>query len=162
MKGRVFQINIKPQTGHDRGIPKSPVNSVRITKNGPEGDHNKYRAEELASDPDQAVLLFTLEMIRELNDEGWPVRPGDIGENITTEGLDYGALSPGSVYVIGDAIVEITKACVPCRNLAILPYVGTEKQKEFISTLIDRRGWYARVVREGMVHKGDAIEDTTR
>ncbi len=162
MKSRVFQINIKPQTGYERGLPKSPVSFARVTKNGLEGDYNRYRTEELASDPDQAVLIFTLEMIRELNDEGWPIRPGDIGENITMEGLDYGLLSPGNVYEIGDAIVEITKPCAPCRNLAILPYVGAGKQKEFIGTLVGRRGWYARVVREGMISQGDMIENTTR
>jgi MOSC domain-containing protein YiiM len=158
MEGRVFQINIKPQTGNQRGLPKSPVDFAQIRETGLEGDYNMYRAEKLAGDANQAVLLFPLEMIRKLNDEGWLIQPGDIGENITSEGLDYDTFSPDSKYIIGNAVVELTKPCPPCRSLTILPYVGQEKLKEFMQTLLNRRGWFARVVKEGIVRTGDIIK----
>lgn len=136
----VYQVNIKSRTPAQRGLPKSPVTSALIRKDGLEGDYNRYRSERLNDDPDQAVLLYPVEMIKRLNEEGWPVAPGGLGENITTEGLADVAFTPGSVYQAGKAIVEVTKPCDPCRNLSVLPYVGNERKKEFIRALINRRG----------------------
>ena len=158
MEGRIYQVNIKLRTPGQRGLPKSYVSAARIRKDGLEGDYNRYRSERLGSDPDQAVLLYPVEMIRRLDEEGWPVGPGDLGENITTEGLAYSAFAPGSVYQAGEAVVEVTKPCDPCRNLSVLPYVGQERKKEFIKALVNRRGWYARVLREGLIRAGDPIE----
>ena len=103
-------------------------------------------------------MLYPLEMILRLNEEGWPVEPGDLGENITTEGLDYSAFTAGGLYEVGEALLEVTKPCVPCSNLAALPYVGEARKREFIRALVNRRGWYARVLREGRVRPGDRVE----
>jgi hypothetical protein len=84
LPGRVHQINMKPLTQGERGLPKKPVKEVQVTKAGLDGDFNKYRHEKKNDDPDSAVLLMPLETIRQLNEEGWPIRPGDIGENFTT------------------------------------------------------------------------------
>jgi MOSC domain-containing protein YiiM len=104
-----------------------------------------------------AVLLMPLEMIRELNREGWPIRPGDIGENITSEGLPYDSFAPGRRYRVGDAELEVSKACTPCDNLYLLPYVGVSRGPEFLKVMLDRRGWYLWVRRAGRVRRGDAI-----
>jgi MOSC domain-containing protein YiiM len=158
MEGRIYQVNIKSRTPGRRGLPKSPVTSAQVRKDGLEGDYNRYRSERLGGDLDQAVLLYPVEMIRRLNEEGWPVKAGDLGENITTEGLADVAFIRGSIYRVGEAILELTKPCDPCRNLSVLPYVGNERKKEFIKTLIGRRGWYARVLKEGIVRAGDRVE----
>ena len=44
-------------------------------------------------------------------------------------------------------------------NLSVLPYVGEEKVNDFIKTLVRRRGWYAEVMQEGIIKKGDSIEE---
>jgi MOSC domain-containing protein YiiM len=155
--GRVYQINVKPMTPGARGLPKISVGSASITKNGVDGDFNVYRHEELDDDPDSAVLLMPLETLQKLNGEGWPIRPGDIGENITTEGIPYNEFSPSRKFVLGSVEVQVSRACTPCDNLFLLPYVGREKGPEFLKVMLGRRGWYARVLREGRVRKGDAI-----
>jgi MOSC domain-containing protein YiiM len=157
--GRVFQINLKPETPGSRGLPKYPVPSVLITRSGVEGDHNVYRHEELGDDPDSAVLLMPLETLNALNDEGWPIKPGDIGENITTEGIPYDQFQPGRTFAVGGARVQISRACDPCANLYLLPYVGEEKGPAFLKTMLGRRGWYARVTGEGTVRTGDTITE---
>ena len=43
-------------------------------------------------------------VIDDLNDEGWPVSPGDLGENITTAGLNQNELYPGNKIKIGNAM----------------------------------------------------------
>jgi MOSC domain-containing protein YiiM len=105
------------------------------------------------------LLVLPLETIRELNAEGWAVQVGDLGENITTAGIPYRSFAPGKTYAVGRAEIQITKRCDPCTNLYLLPYVGETKGPEFLKVMSGRRGWYASVLREGLIAEGDSIED---
>ncbi len=157
--GSVHQINIKPKTSGEHGLPKNPVDSVKVTRAGLAGDFNLFRQERLGGDPDSAVLLMPLETILELNAEGWSVRAGDLGENFTTAGIPYDGFSPGKAFRLGDAVVEVSRACDPCKNLYLLPYIGEANGPNFVKVMHGRRGWYARVRTEGTVRRGDAIEE---
>ena len=157
MTGRILQINVKPRTPGSHGLPKTPVDSVMVTKHGLEGDFNVYRHEELNDDPDSAVLLVPTETLQEFNSEGWAVKPGDIGENFTTVGIRYAEFAPGRGFDLGGARVQISRACEPCDNLFLLPYVGRENGPRFLKVMLGRRGWYARVLKEGGVRAGDQI-----
>jgi MOSC domain-containing protein YiiM len=157
--GVVHQINVKPRIPGEHGLPKRPVESVLVTKGGLAGDFNLYRQEELGGDPDSAVLLMPLETILQLNAEGWPVKIGDLGENFTTAGIPYGRFSPRKAFRVGEAVVEVSRACNPCKNLYLLPYISASKGPNFIKVMLGRRGWYARVRREGKVRRGDTIEE---
>lgn len=157
--GIVHQINIKPETRGEHGLPKNPVESVEVTRAGLAGDFNLFRQEKLDGDPDSAVLLMPLETILQLNAEGWLVRAGDLGENFTTAGIPYDRFSPGKAFRMGGAVVEVSRACNPCKNLYLLPYVGEANGPKFIRVMHGRRGWYARVRTEGAVRRGDAIEE---
>jgi MOSC domain-containing protein YiiM len=156
--GRVRSLHRKPETGAEHGLPKPAVMEIRIGTGGVEGDFNRYRHEEQHDEPNQAVLLMPIEMIRTLNSEGWPIHEGDFGENVTTEGIPYEEFHPGDRFRVGEAVVEVTKPCVPCTNLYLLPYIGEKKGPGFLKTMVDRRGWYASVVHEGRVRAGDRIE----
>ncbi len=101
-------------------------------------------------------------MIATLNAEGWSIQPGHIGKNLTTQGIPYDLFAVGKKYAIGEVLLQISKPCTPCRNLHILPYVGEQKVPAFIKTLVNRRGWYARVLREGHIKKGDHISEITQ
>lgn len=160
-EGRVYRLHLKPETPGERGLPKHPVDKVRLTHRGLEGDFNRYRHEERHDDEDMAVLLMPREMIEQLNREGWPVRPGDLGENITTEGVAYDQYVVGDRLVVGDAEVVVTKLCQPCAYLHLLPYVGERRGPEFVRTMVNRRGWYVRVLREGEVRLGDTLYPTS-
>jgi MOSC domain-containing protein YiiM len=134
------------------------VDQIRISAGGVEGDFNRYRHEEQRDEPMQAVLLMPVETLRTLNSEGWPIQEGDIGENITTEGIPYEEFHPGDRFRVGNALLQISKPCVPCTNLYLLPYVGESKGPGFLKTMLDRRGWYASVIHGGVVRSGDVIE----
>ncbi len=59
--------------------------------------------------------LIHAELFDELAQRGFSVAPGEMGENITTGGLDLLALPQGARLHIGpDAIVEITGLRNPC------------------------------------------------
>ncbi|MGI0070613.1 MAG: MOSC domain-containing protein [Thermoplasmata archaeon] len=156
--GHVYRLHRKPETPGERGLPKQPVAEARVTPEGLEGDHNVYRHDVAQDDPAMAVLIMPLEAIQQLNREGWPVRPGDLGENVTTVGVPYDWFVPGLRVRVGEILLEVSKACTPCDNLYLLPYVGTERGPEFLKVMLDRRGWYARVVEGGRVRTGDRIE----
>jgi MOSC domain-containing protein YiiM len=157
-RGRVAGLHVKAEVPSERGLPKPPVDAVRVLRSGLAGDFNRFRHEERHDDERMAVLFIPEETLGELNREGWPVRPGDLGENVLTSGVPYDAFVPGYAVHLGEAVLEVTKPCTPCDNLYLLPYVGPTRGPEFLKTMLDRRGWYARVVREGTVRRGDPIE----
>ena len=166
MNGRVVQINRKPETPGQHGLPKHPVQTIHVSHHGLDGDFNRFRRDVKADDPGRAVMLLPLETIQQLNDEGWPVKPGDMGENITTEGIRYDDFVIGAQYKLGEVIIQIAEPCIACKYLESLPYVTETRGVEFITTLtrlergllVNRRGWYAAVVEEGTIFQGDAIE----
>jgi MOSC domain-containing protein YiiM len=148
---KVLQLNIKPKTPGEFGLPKQAVPELRITSTGAEGDYNHYRATTLKGDPDQAILLVTQELLSQLRAEGWPVEPGHLGENITLDRVSESELRPGTRVRVAEVVLEVTKPCDPCTELHSLPYVGARRGKEFVRALVNRRGWYARVLVPGMV-----------
>ncbi|MGH9340262.1 MAG: MOSC domain-containing protein [Acidobacteriota bacterium] len=150
---------MKPETSGERGLPKYPVESAQVTEKGLISDFNRWREEMRPDDyMDQAILLMPLEMIRELNRQGWPIQPGDLGENVTTSGIDYADFKIGHRYQLGpEVLIQISKACLPCRILHVLPYIGVQIGPEFVKVLKDRRGWYARVLKGGRIRRGDVI-----
>lgn len=148
---KIHQINLKPNRANEHGIPKTSVISAILSKSGIEGDYNNYRTIKKDQNPDMAVLVYPIETIHKLNDEGWPIMPGDMGENFTISGIPHSHFSPNQQYQIGESLIEISFECDPCQNLSVLPYVGKTKINEFIKTLMHRRGWYARVLKEGLI-----------
>jgi len=155
---KVIQINVKPNVPGEHGLPKISVKNVLVSKMGLDGDYNNYRTDKKNRDPDMAVLLYPKETIEELNKEGWPIQKGDVGENFTIEGIQHSHFSSGQQFQLGECKLEISFECDPCHYLAVLPYVGEEKLHSFIKSLTHRRGWYAKVIKEGRVSTGDIIQ----
>jgi sulfite oxidase len=158
LEGRIVQLNIKPRDGRSRGLPKRPVPEIFVTPEGVQGDFNRWRTEKAAGDPDQAVLLLSEETMAELRAEGWPVQPGDLGENLTVAGLPADTLRPGVRVRVGEVVLEVSKACDPCMILQTLPYVGLKRGPEFLRTMAGRRGWFARVLQGGTIRSDAAVE----
>lgn len=155
----VAGVFVKPRVAGEYGLPKHLVDGADVLASGLRDDYNNYRQEELHGDPDSAVLLLTEGILETLRSEGWPVRPGDLGENLLLRGVAYDELAPRrELQVGGELRLATTRACDPCRRLETLPYVGEEKGPDFRRTMLGRRGWYARVIRPGRVQVGDAVE----
>ena len=155
---RVHSLHVKAKTAGEHGLPKHPVREATLGAEGFVGDYNNYRQAKDKGDPGHAVLLMSIELLTTLGKEGWPVAPGDLGENATLEGFAYDTLAVGDRIALGNEIViEIAEACDPCRKLSVLPYVGDAKVVEFIKTTLGRRGWYARVITGGRVRQDDHV-----
>jgi len=157
MQGKVYQLNMKHPMPNQRGLPKNKVNYINITFNGAKGDYNKFRQEKRKGTKDRALLIMPLEMITILNEEGWTIHSGDLGENITTEGIPYNNFTPQQIYQIGQAQIQISEPCTPCKNLQLIPIIGGQRVKEFMQTIKGRRGWYASVLKEGIIYPNDLV-----
>jgi MOSC domain-containing protein YiiM len=158
MRPMVLQLNVKSKTPGEYGLPKTPVAELRITSAGAEGDYNHYRATTLNGDRDQAILLVTQELLSQLRSEGWPVEPGHLGENITLDQVSEAELRPGTRVRVAEVLLEVTKPCDPCTELHSLPYVGARRGAEFVRSLVNRRGWYARVLVPGVVRVNAPVQ----
>ena len=121
MAGAVKQINVKARTPGERGLPKGSVDSAFVGRGGLVGDFNVYRHEEIEDDPDSAVLIMPVETIEELNSEGWPVKPGDLGENLTTSGIPYSSFSVGKTFTAGKVGSRFQGPATPATTCSSFP-----------------------------------------
>ncbi|MDT0303854.1 MOSC domain-containing protein [Streptomonospora wellingtoniae] len=106
---------------------KPGAESVRLLEGlGVEGDAHmgatvRHRSR-VARDPSQPNLrqvhLIPAELHDELRASGFDVHPGDLGENVTTRGLDLLSLPAAALLSLGpDAVVEVTGLRNPCRQI---------------------------------------------
>lgn len=157
--GRLVQINVSPG-----GVPKFPVAEAHVSFDRVAGD--SWNDTEHHGLPGQAICLFSLEVIAELAAEGYPLFPGALGENFTTDGIDYRRIRPGDRYRVGnDVEIRITKVRRPCRTIAVYgngilraTYDAEVKAGNTSSPRWGRSGFYADVLKEGIVRPGDTIE----
>ena len=132
------------------GMPKLPIESAKVTVDGVEGDWQKNR--KYHGGPNRAICIYSVELYDWLNEQGIPLEHGSIGENFTTQGLDLQKLAKGDRLRVGsDCVVEITDVRIPCGQLK-------KWDTDLPELIVGRSGWVAKVVKEGVVRKGDTIE----
>jgi MOSC domain-containing protein YiiM len=148
---RIFQINAS-----SGGVPKPGIHTATVNELGITID--KQRDLKHHGGPERALCLYSLEQILALQQEGHPIFPGAVGENITTYGIDLGRIEPGTRLRLGSQVlIEITSYTTPCSNIA-----AAFDDDEFIR--ISQKvnpGWsrlYARVISHGAISVGDVIE----
>jgi len=135
---------------------------------GVEGDAHagttvKHRSR-VARDPMEPNLrqvhLIHAELHDELRGAGFVVAPGQMGENITTQGVDLLGLPTGTRLRLGDeAIVEITGLRNPCAQLEQIKagLMAAVLDRDEQGNLIRKAGVMAVVIAGGIVRTGDAI-----
>ena len=146
----LYQISVS-----DGGVPKSAVPDAQVTVDGLAGD--RQRNSRIHGGPDRAVCLYSLEVITALRAEGHAITPGASGENLTIAGLEWAAIRPGDVLIIGSAVrLEILSYTSPCRFNAQWflhgDYSRISQQRHPGSSRL-----YARVLCEGPVRRGDPV-----
>ncbi len=159
-------IGVHRAPGHD--FSKTTSSSITLLAGlGVEGDAHmgaqvKHRSR-VQRDPTQPNLrqvhLIASELLDEVNAKGYEVSPGDLGENITTAGLDLISLPVGASLRIGDAVLALTGLRNPCPQIKNF---GEGLQSEMIGRdengkLLLKTGVMAVVLRGGEVAAGDEI-----
>ena len=148
---------------------KQPVESLTlIARLGVEGDAHagvtvKHRSR-VARDPSQPNLrqlhLLHAEIFDELVPHGFALKPGDIGENVTTRGIDLLGLGTGTRLCLGtEAIVEITGLRNPCAQLDHFQpgLMAAMLGRDEAGGLIRKSGVMAIVLQGGVLRAGDPI-----
>ncbi len=135
---------------------------------GVEGDAHmgvtvKHRSR-VKADPAQPNLrqvhLVHYELFDEVAKKGFSVNPGDVGENITTAGIDLLALPRDTVLKIGvTAAVQITGLRNPCKQLDNFQdgLMAATLDTDTEGNLIRKAGIMGIVLEGGRVKVGDEI-----
>ena len=103
------------------------------------------------------------ELFAELAAQGFTLAPGDMGENVTTAGIDLLALPVGTILRLGDsAEIAVTGLRNPCAQLDkfAVGLMAATLGRDAEGTLIRKAGIMATVRRGGTVRPGDAIAVT--
>ncbi|HWA48751.1 MAG TPA: MOSC domain-containing protein [Dongiaceae bacterium] len=150
-------------------MSKRPALSIRLIAGlGVEGDAHagvtvKHRSR-VARDPTQPNLrqvhLIHAELHDELRAAGFALAPGQMGENITTRGIDLLSLPTGTRLHLGpDAVVEVTGLRNPCNQLNGLQpgLMNAVLDRDADGNLIRKAGVMGIVLVGGDVRPGDAI-----
>lgn len=160
-------VAVARDEGHRFSKPLLPA--IRLLAGlGVEGDAHcgktvKHRSR-VAVDPTQPNLrqvhLIHAELFEELAGKGFSLRPGEIGENVTTRGLDLLALPAGTRLRLGsEALVEVTGLRNPCVQIeAFQPgLLKAVLDRDANGHLVRKAGIMAIVIEGGEVRPGDSI-----
>ena len=146
--GCIFSINISDA----KGVSKKPVNEAKLIEGiGIQGDAH-------SGTPLREVSLLSIESIKKQKEcikvkkPDFSLSAGDFAENITTEGLDLSKLKIGlKLKIKKDIILEITKIGKECHRYCSIYYkIG--------NCIMPKEGIFAKVIKGGIIKKGDKIE----
>jgi MOSC domain-containing protein YiiM len=163
---RVVSVSVSAR----HGFSKTPTEWIRLVEGlGVEGDaHAGVTVQHLSRvcrDPTQPNLRQVHLVHAELHDElellGHHVVPGDIGENITTRGIDLLALPRGTRLRLGQsAVIEITGLRNPCVQVDRFQpgLMQATLDRDHAGEPVRKAGVMAVVMTGGVVGSGDPIE----
>jgi MOSC domain-containing protein YiiM len=164
---KVISLNVGlPRTVYFRGqavttgIFKEPIKGrIKLRRLNLDGD--KQADLTVHGGPDKAVYAYPSEHY-----DYWKKRLpnmklpwGMFGENFTTEGLLEDQVNIGDVFRIGSSEVVATQPRMPCYKLGV-KFGRMDIVKQFMESKLP--GIYFRVLKEGEVGPGDAIELISR
>ena len=164
--GKVLSVNVGGVRefeyrgrGATSAIWKNPVSGrVRAIGFNLEGDDQADRT--VHGGADKAVYAYAVEDQKWWESEiGRPLEYGEIGENLTTEGIDITNAVVGEHWEVGTVLLEVSDPRVPCWKVAhrmgdpLFP-------RRFVAA--GRPGTYLRILEEGELGTGDEIRVVLR
>jgi MOSC domain-containing protein YiiM len=150
-RGIIVQVSISRG-----GVPRLPVAEGVVTDLGIEGDGHDNP--DVHGGPERALCLFAIERIEAMAAEGHPIAAGSTGENITTRGIDWDLVVPGSRLQLGaDVLVEITRYTTPCKTNARW-FKGGDFNRMHQNLFPGFSRVYARVITAGVLRPGHEVE----
>ncbi|HKP74987.1 MAG TPA: MOSC domain-containing protein [Longimicrobiaceae bacterium] len=163
--GTVVAVSRSPR----HRFSKAPEEAIRLIAGiGVEGDahagekvKHRSRARWNPSLPNlRQVHLIHAELHDELRAAGFTVQPGEMGENVTTRGIDLLGLPTGARLRLGDAaVVEVTGLRNPCVQLDRFQegLMAACLDRDAEGNLVRKAGVMAIVLTGGEVRPGDPV-----
>ncbi len=166
-RGTVVAVSRSPE----HGFSKTPRDAITLLAGlGVEGDahagktvQHLYRVKLDARAPNLAQVHFLhAELFDEMADQGFAITPGAMGENVLTRGLDLLAMPTGTLFRLGEAVVEISGIRDPCRKIDVLGRGLTKALlgRDADGSPIRKAGIMGVVVEGGVVRAGDTVQVT--
>jgi len=153
--GRPETIGLRKGRPVASAIGKRPVEErVRVAGVNVAGDDQADRL--VHGGPDKAVYAYAREDADWWAGElGREIPHGMFGENLTTSGVDCSGAVIGERWRVGTVLLEVCQPRIPCYKLG-LRFDDPQMLKRFAQA--SRPGAYLRIVEEGELGAGDAIE----
>jgi MOSC domain-containing protein YiiM len=153
---REFQYNGHPAKS---AIWKSPVVG-RIAARGVNLAGDDQADRKAHGGPDKAVYAYAVEDLRWWELEvGRSLAYGELGENLTTAGVEVNTALVGERWEIGTTVLEVSEPRIPCWRLGVR--MNDKMFPRRFSEAV-RPGAYLRIVVEGDVGAGDEIRVVER
>ncbi len=154
-KGEVLSIHITPQ----RSEPMRAVEEVRaVAGKGLEGD--RYFLEtgtySKKAGPHRQVTLIESEVIEALKrDHGIDLDPNDSRRNIVVRRVPLAHLV-GETFRVGQATLHGVRINQPCKY-----FEGLVRKEGILDALLNRSGLNAEILKDGVIRRGDEVEELT-
>jgi MOSC domain-containing protein YiiM len=157
--GRPKQIAVRRGRPLMSAIGKQPVEGrVRVEGVNVAGDQQADLR--VHGGPDKAVYVYAREDAAWWEEQlGRTLPPGMFGENVTTEGVDVSGAVIGERWRVGTVVLEVAQPRLPCAKLGTR-FGDLGMVKRFAEA--SRPGAYMRIVTEGELGAGDALEVLSR
>jgi MOSC domain-containing protein YiiM len=144
--GNIVSIVYKPEGVQDSydSYLRVPLPSATLVANyGIEGDAK-------GGNPVRNLNLMARETLDSLSALGFATAPGQMGEQIVVQGIDFSALQPGDRLQLGDAVViEITKPRTGCDKFEHVQSLKRPAPPEM--------GMMAKVLVGGTIRESDPV-----
>jgi molybdenum cofactor synthesis domain-containing protein len=142
----VLSLNVSPE----KGTVKHPVFQVAVDELGIVGDAHAGRWH-------RQVSLLAQESIDRFSAElGRAIGPGEFGENVTFRGPPSRGVSPLDRLILGGVELEVTQIGKQCHGSGCVIFQQAGK------CVMPAEGLFARVVRKGVIRRGDGGEHRPR
>ena len=150
-----------PQPFGPRGAPSSII-KAKISQLTVEQDHtleDEQGNKKLHGGPEKVIHQYGPNAYQQLMDH-YPdlaalACPGNIGENVSVEGMEDSNVCIGDIYQIGEVVLQVSAPRAPCNKIS----------HRFDVKNLDRfvgengiTGWYYRVLKTGTIREGDSVE----
>jgi len=127
-----------------KGLPRPMVKSLELVE-GYGIVNDKFANGNL----DKTVMIVGQASYQMAKDEGIDLTDGSYGENILFD-FDPHEFDEGTIFQIGDALIEITEKCTICKHLAVF---GAKLPK----LMKNHRGLYCKILKGGVICKDDSV-----
>lgn len=139
--GKVVAVCISEK----KGVQKHDVGMRKLIENfGLEGDAH-------AGKWHRQISLLARESADIMRNKGLPIKDGDFGENIVTEGIELKTMPIGTLLKIGeDIVIRVTQIGKLCHDRCAIYYKAGD-------CIMPREGIFAEIIKGGVVKAGDEI-----
>jgi len=138
---KIAAINISEKKGTQKyGVNKARINNLGIIGDAHAG--NWHRQISLLGQ--ESILQFSQKNHR-------PIKPGEFGENIILEGMDFSLIQIADRFKINVVILEVTQIGKTCHGTGCPIYQAAG------DCIMPREGVFTRIVQQGIIKTGDPV-----